>query len=591
MRDRIAAGPFALFGTDPLPTGWSLVNFAELTTHDVAHGEHISDVLDQLARHQPEPWDDDFGSAIAKGVAFITFAFDIDGVSMEVAKYARCFEAIAPGIPIHCIAGNFGSKVDAVLDPQWHRFVLDGADGWDKWDDGHWFTRLFYEDLPASSPQTSELAIEMWNQALALAERLIDYIELHDIRLLFNVNTNSNPGNVAFGLALVLAAETTGVVVINNNHDFYWEGGKAGCKRNPGEQPGPRDHFFRNHDNEEFFAFFQRTFPWNGRRWAQVNINSLQSRRLIDRFHFRPDHVFTIGTGLDDGFFRPRTPDVTARCRTAMSHVMGGDPVIVPTPVERFELDIPRWMTDQRPVVCGDGSGHPLDMTSPDALVLLQPTRIVERKRIWKDWELIGALLRHERFLDAFQADPNRTLTLQISGPVPIEHRECLERVVESYRQAIDGLSASVSSRVFLALSAGWQSHPSLDEDVDIIDIYQLADIVVFPSQTEGRGLPIVEASAAGVPIICSRYEPDAVFAEVVGEQFEEDRVLFEQFPEGDISDDTLDRLTDLLLDPDARVDVAAHNREAVKHRYSLDALQQTLDDILSELERTVRGH
>ena len=563
----------------------------DLTAHDVAHGEHISDVLDQLARHQPDVWDEDFRSAIAKGIAFTTFAFDIDGVSMEVAKYARCLEAILPGVPIHCIAGNFGSKVDAVLDPTWHRFLLDGADGWDKWDGGMWFTQLFYEDLPPSGDKTSTLAIEMWNQALALAERLIDYIETNNIRLLFNVNTNSNPGNVAFGLALVLAAETTGVVVINNNHDFYWEGGKAGCKRNPGEQPGPRDHFFRNHDNEEFFAFFQRIFPWNGNRWAQVNINSLQARRLIDRFHFRPDHVFTIGTGLDHAFFRPRTPEVTRDCRMAMSRVLGGDPVIAPTSVEDFAADIPRWMNDQRPIVCGDGSGRTLDLTSPNALVLLQPTRIVERKRIWKDWELIGALLRHQPFLDAFEQHPTLTVTLQITGPVPIEHRECLERVVEAYRQALGGVSADITGRVFLALSAGWQSHPSLDDDIDIVDIYQTADLVVFPSQTEGRGLPIVEASAAGVPIICSRYEPDAVFSEVVGEQHGEDRVHFEQFPEDEIGTDTLDRVTELLLDPSAQRNVVAHNRDAVTHRYSLDALQQTLDDILSELERTVRGH
>ena len=567
------------------------MKFDELAAHDVAHGEHISDVLDQLARHQPEPWEEDFRSAIGKGIGFITFAFDIDGVSMEVAKYARCFEAISPGVPIHCIAGNFGSKVDAVLDPAWHRFVLDGADGWDKWDGGRWFTQLFYEDLPPGGARTSALAVEMWNQALALTERLIDYIETNHIRLLFNVNTNSNPGNVAFGLALVLAAETTGVAVINNNHDFYWEGGKAGCKRNPGEQPGPRDHFFRNHDNEEFFAFFQRTFPWNGRRWAQVNINSLQSRKLIDRFHFRPDHVFTIGTGLDHGFFRERTPEVTSRCRTAMSRVLGGDPVINPTPIDVFADDIPAWMADQRPVVCGDGSGRTLDMTSPDALVLLQPTRIVERKRIWKDWELIGALLRHPPFLEALRQRPTLTVTLQITGPVPIEHRECLERVVDAYREALDGVSADVSSRVFFALSAGWQSHPTLDEDIDIVDIYQLADLVVFPSQTEGRGLPIVEASAAGVPIICSRYEPDAVFSEVVGEQYGDDRVHFEQFPEDEIGVDTLDRVTELLLDPSARRKVVAHNREAVLHRYSLGALQHTLEDILSELERTVRGH
>ena len=58
------------------------------------------------------------------------------------------FETLRPGLPIHCIAGNFGAKADAVLEPRWQRFRLDGADGWDKWDDGRWFQQLFYEDLP-----------------------------------------------------------------------------------------------------------------------------------------------------------------------------------------------------------------------------------------------------------------------------------------------------------------------------------------------------------------------------------------------------------------------------------------------------------
>ncbi len=568
------------------------MQFDEVRQHDVAHGEQISTLLDELARYRPEPWESDFRDMIAGGVAFITFAFDIDGVSMEVAKYAQSFEAIVPGIPIHCIAGNFGGKADAVLDRRWTRYVLDGADGWDKWDGGVWFHKLFYEDLPPDSERSTALATEMWTQALALAERLIAYIDEHAIRLLFLVNTNSNPGNVAFGLALVLAAESTGVVVINNNHDFYWEGGKAGCKRNPGEEPGPRDHFFRNHDNEEFFAFFQRIYPWNGRRWAQVNINTLQSRRLIDRFHFHPENVFTVGTGLDQQFFREHSPDVRGRSRRAMSHVLGGGTVIAATPVKQFVGEIRSWMHDQRPVVCGAGPGQTLDITSDEALILLQPTRIVARKRIWKDWELIGALLRHPAFVDAFRRRPDMTITLQITGPVPIEHRDDLERVVDAYRTTLDELPPDIARRVFLALSAGWQSHPTLDDDIDIVDIYQLADLVMFPSLTEGRGLPIVEASAAGVPIVCSRYQPAAVFAEVVGEHLDPmARVEYELFPEEEPDDDMLDRLTRLLLDPSTRAERIAHNRAAVEHRYSLEALQESLAAVLDRLESTVKGH
>ena len=568
------------------------MQFDEVQRHDVAHGEQISSLLDRLARHRPEPWPEDFRDTIAGGVAFVTFAFDIDGVSMEVAKYAQCFEEIVPGIPIHCIAGNFGGKADAVLDPRWTRHVLAEADGWDKWDDGEWFHKLFYEDLPPNSEPSSALAAEMWRQALALAERLIAYIDEHSIRLLFMVNTNSNPGNVAFGLALVLAAETTGVVVINNNHDFYWEGGKAGCKRNPGEEPGPRDHFFRNHDNEEFFAFFQRIYPWNGRRWAQVNINSLQSRRLIDRYHFHPENVFTIGTGLDPQFFRENSPDLTHRCRVAMSHVLGGGPVIATTPVKQFVGEIRTWMHDQRPVVCGAGPGRPSTSPLTTRVILLQPTRIVARKRIWKDWELIGALLRHPPFLDALHRDPDMTVTLQITGPVPIEHREDLERIVDAYRTTLDELPSAVASRVYLALSAGWQSHPTLDDDIDIVDIYQIADLVVFPSQTEGRGLPIVEASAAGVPIVCSRYEPDAVFAEVVGEHLDPaDQVEYERFPDDEPDDELLDRLTRLLLDPASAG--RTHRPQPRRGRASLLARRSpaSLEDVLDRLASTVKEH
>ncbi len=135
------------------------MRFDELNNYDVAHGEHISEVLDQLARYRPAPWAHDARQTMAKGVAFITFAYDIDGVSMEIAKYAQCFERILPGVPIHCVAGNFGDKAGVVLDPAWHRFVLDGADGWDKWDGGKWFHQLFYEDLPPDSEHSSALAV------------------------------------------------------------------------------------------------------------------------------------------------------------------------------------------------------------------------------------------------------------------------------------------------------------------------------------------------------------------------------------------------------------------------------------------------
>ena len=248
-------------------------------------------------------------------------------------------------------------------------------------------------------------------------------------------------------------------------------------------------------------------------------------------------------------------------------------------------------MADQRPLVCAAHDDLLLDITSDGALYLLQPTRVVPRKRIWRDWELIGALLDYAPFREAFEQDPQLTLTLHVTGPVPIEHRDAIERVLDSYRAVLDAVPTSIGRRLFQAFSVGHQTHPSLDEPLDIVDIYQLADLVVFPSMTEGRGLPIPESAAAGVPLVCSEYEPRAVFADVVGMSLDPQHVIhYDEFPDGEFSEDLLATVTSTLLDPSSMTDRILHNRQAVRHRYSLDTLTTTFDEILAGLDRAMRG-
>ena len=40
------------------------------------------------------------------GIAFLTFYFTIDGITVETEKYAKIFKNIFPNIPIHFIAGD-----------------------------------------------------------------------------------------------------------------------------------------------------------------------------------------------------------------------------------------------------------------------------------------------------------------------------------------------------------------------------------------------------------------------------------------------------------------------------------------------------
>jgi glycosyltransferase involved in cell wall biosynthesis len=110
--------------------------------------------------------------------------------------------------------------------------------------------------------------------------------------------------------------------------------------------------------------------------------------------------------------------------------------------------------------------------------------------------------------------------------------------------------------------------------------------MIVFPSETEGRGLPIPESAAAEIPIICSRYDPIEVFEEVVGEHLsDEERIQYLEFPEGEFEPDLLDSVARMLLEPAAFTDRLRHNRDAVRTRYSLAGLKRSFAEYLQRLD------
>ena len=567
--------------------------FESLRSHDVEDFDDIGRVLDELERRRLIPVPDGlpFLARVARGIAFVTFAYDIDGATMEIAKYGMALigllreEGYEPAV--HCVGGNFGDKVDVVLPSDWQRILLPSSDGWGKWEDGKWFARLFFESMPEGSAASREMAATIWSEALRMAEELAALVAREEIGLLVPVNVNSNPGNFALALAMVLVSEVTGCPVLNNNHDFYWEGGHPTEERRPDDPAGPRDHFFRNHTNQAFFDVFRRILPWNGRRWIQVNINALQSARLVEQDGFAADRVFLVGTSIDEGFFRSCSPSQKLENRRRMAHILSdGESTIAATPAAVFLERIPVWMRDQHPVVCGLREGTELDLTSTKTIVLLQPTRVVSRKRIPRNWELVGALLRHPAFRGEFERRTDMALVLLVTGPVPIEHRSDAEDVLHAFIDVSNSVPASIGERLFHAFSVGHQRHPSLSQGLEIFDIYQSADMVVFPSETEGRGLPIPESAAAGVPIVCSRYDPIAVFEEVVGAYRPEgERLHYSEFPDFEFDGELLDEITAMLLDPASFAGRIRHNRDAIQARFSIQDLQRSFNEYLLRLE------
>lgn len=564
----------------------------EIDDAAVSSWADISRELDRIKTRQQKPLPPtrtEYLQSASRGTAFLTFDFGIDGVSIEIAKYARVLETLYrpyADARLHFIGGDFSPQADNILKPDWLRFQIDGINGWSKWDEGKWFEALYFEDLPAGSNRSSEIAREVYRHSRAIAGTLGEYLLANQIGLLITVNVTSNPGNLALALALAFVTEALGTIVMNVNHDFYWDGGKPAAERKEGEEPGERDHFFRNIDNRPFFSLFQKLCPWQGRRWLQVNINKRQSKRLIEEFGFPQQRVFEISTCVGNKLFEDYTDEDIGHARLRMANILSdGGAEIYPISLSKHEGLLHEWMNAQIPEVIGARDGLRLDLIADDIIYLLQPTRVVGRKRIERGVELIQALLQGS-MRAIFEQKPNQQLVLHVTGPTPLEHQGDLETILYAYSNLIDNLPPSVAERVFLAFSGGRETHPSFEEqyfkDLNIADIFRMATAVLFPSETEGRGLPIIESAAVGVPIICSRYQPEEVFAVVVGEDLPEElQIRYQLFPEEDFSEEFLDEVAELLTNPEARTRWRERNRRAVRLRYSETALRAAFQRLL----------
>ncbi|PTL98935.1 MAG: hypothetical protein DA407_17250, partial [Bacteroidetes bacterium] len=231
------------------------------------------------------------------GIAFLTFYFTIDGITVETEKYAKTFKNIYPDIPIHFIAGEIKEEADELIPKDAFRKVIPEMEAFDAWP---LFKDFFQIKMERGSKEYNDLIGKFWTEVLVLVEKLGSYIEENDISLLYLINVCSNPGNVSLALATVLISEYLGIPVINNNHDFYWEGGNRDVEiKKKGLKKGPRDFFFHNAHVGEFFSIIETIYPWESRSWMNVNINKMQQNHLININGHNPANVALLGTAVD----------------------------------------------------------------------------------------------------------------------------------------------------------------------------------------------------------------------------------------------------------------------------------------------------
>ena len=70
----------------------------------------------------------------SKAMAFVTFHYSIDGVTIEVEKYAKILRNKFKGIEIHYIAGEFFAGSKNLLDSKSKKYELDHLKGFDNWE-------------------------------------------------------------------------------------------------------------------------------------------------------------------------------------------------------------------------------------------------------------------------------------------------------------------------------------------------------------------------------------------------------------------------------------------------------------------------
>jgi glycosyltransferase involved in cell wall biosynthesis len=334
----------------------------------------------------------------------------------------------------------------------------------------------------------------------------------------------------------------------------------------------------------------QSLYPWNGKRWVQVNINTRQSRRLKSRYGLPKEKIDEISTSIDDHFFEKYTDEDVNYARRRMAHILSnGEARLRPVSIHQHLSKLGEWMTNQKPLIIGSRSGLSIDPESDNLIILLQPTRIIARKRIERNIDLVKALIKRSPLGREFDKNPARQLILHITGPTPKEHQKDLEKVLFSYKRMVEKLPENIAERIFVAFSVGQDDHPSfLDQQfppLTIDAIYRMANAVVFPSETEGRGLPIIEASAIGIPIICSRYHPIKVFRSVIGRGLPDElQIHYTLFPEAIFSQRFLEQVSRILLSSREDLKSVAHNRAAVQARYSRQALKKKFEYLLAQL-------
>lgn len=192
-----------------------------------------------------------------------------------------------------------------------------------------------------------------------------------------------------------------------------------------------------------------------------------------------------------------------------------------------------------------------------EELMILQPTRMVQRKGIEHAIELV-------RWLDGTQAK------LVISHHAGDEGY-AYERRIRRFAQILG---------VEIVVAQSWISHrrsrgPDGRKIYSTADAYQHADFVTYPSTYEGFGNAFLEAVYYGKPLLCNRYAIYRTDIEPCGFRV----VLMDGF----LTDEVVAEVRRVLHDPDYRKEIVQWNYQLGREFFSYRRVADELMTILAK--------
>lgn len=191
-----------------------------------------------------------------------------------------------------------------------------------------------------------------------------------------------------------------------------------------------------------------------------------------------------------------------------------------------------------------------------DVFLLLQPTRIVPRKRI----ELAIEFARR----------------LELPCTLVISHKSGDEG--ESYEEYLREYSRLLEVKVEFAAKLFSTSRMYTDNGEKIYslaDAYQTADLVTYPSIVEGFGNAFLETVYYQRPIVMSMYE--IFFTDIEPKGFK--IIGFRDF----IDKECIRRARSILLNPEQSQEMTEHNFQIARKHYSFDMLRNQLSTLMNE--------